>query len=82
MVWHGIITVNCLIYICSTDIAECQNDIIVAIDSSACFRDYFRRMKQFLQRLVGEIHRRGECKFGLHKTRLAIMQVTIDEGQI
>lgn len=53
---------------------QCDNDIIVAVDSSACFRDHHRRMKQFLQKLVGEIHRSNDFRFGIDKTRLAIMQ--------
>lgn len=53
---------------------SCMNDIIVAVDSSACFRDHHRRMKSFLQRLVGEIHRSKGSQFGVNETRLAIMQ--------
>nr|XP_039263579.1 collagen alpha-1(XXVIII) chain-like isoform X5 [Styela clava] len=57
-------------------IAEpCMNDIIVAVDSSACFRDHHRRMVGFLENLVNQIHKlEGDGGFGEDKTRLGIMQ--------
>ena len=54
---------------------KCPNDVIVAIDSSACFRDHHSRTTKFLKRLVRRIGRADTTKYGKEGTRLALMQV-------
>ena len=55
---------------------KCPNDILVAVDSSACFRDHHRRMMKFLSKLVHRVGREEELEYsGSEGTRLGLMQV-------
>jgi len=53
----------------------CANDLIVAVDSSACFRDHHGRMMRFLKKLVRKIGRTDGIQYGGTQTRLGLMQV-------
>ena len=56
-------------------VVECENDIVIGVDSSACFRDYHSRMNRFMKKLVRRIGRTDRIQYGGRKTRLALMQV-------
>uniref|UniRef100_H2ZBS5 VWFA domain-containing protein n=1 Tax=Ciona savignyi TaxID=51511 RepID=H2ZBS5_CIOSA len=57
---------------------KCANDIIVAVDSSACFRDHHSKMMRFLRRLVRKIGRTPNIQYGGDETRLGLMQFSSD----
>jgi len=58
---------------------KCPNDILVAVDSSACFRDHHRRMMKFLSKLVHRIGREEQLEYsGASGTRLGLMQFSSD----
>jgi len=49
-------------------------DLVLAVDSSACFRDQHSRMIRYLTKLVKRISRDDELTFGENNIRLALMQ--------
>jgi len=49
-------------------------DLVLAVDSSACFRDQHSRMIRYLTKLVKRISRDDELTFGADNIRLALMQ--------
>ena len=51
-------------------------DIVIAVDSSACFRDQLSRMTRWLTKLVKGISRSHELEFGNAKVRLSLMLVS------
>jgi len=58
---------------------KCPNDILVAVDSSACFRDHHRRMMKFLSKLVHRVGRETELEYSGHDgSRLGLMQFSSD----
>ncbi|XP_078481348.1 collagen alpha-1(XIV) chain-like [Ciona intestinalis] len=57
---------------------KCANDIIMAVDSSACFRDHHAKMMRFLRKLVRRIGRTENIQYGGTETRLGIMQFSSD----
>jgi len=55
--------------------ANCPNDIIIAVDSSACFRDYHGRMTKFIDRLVRQIAKDEDLGYSGHeRSRVGITQ--------
>ena len=56
-------------------VVPCQNDIVIGVDSSACFRDYHSKMNRFMKKLVRRIGRTERIPYGERTTRLALMQV-------
>lgn len=66
---------NCHVSALTAPPPPCVNDVIVAVDSSACFRDHHGRMMRFLKKLVRKIGRNEEIEYGSTKTRLGLMQV-------
>ncbi|CAK8696690.1 unnamed protein product [Clavelina lepadiformis] len=56
----------------------CANDVVMAVDSSACFRDYYSRMMRFLRKLVRRIGRTPNIQYGGDETRLSLMQFSSD----
>ena len=66
-----------LIYIFFSDPPQpvCPNDIVIAIDNNACFRDHQGKMMRFLKKLVRQIGRSKTIYYGAEETRLALMQV-------
>ena len=52
-----------------------KNDILVAFDSSACFRDHHRKMIKFVTKLAVRIARVKGLEYGAN-TRLGILQVS------
>lgn len=50
-------------------------DLVLAVDSSACFRDQHSRMIRWLVKLVRRISRDSDLQFGNGDIRLALMQV-------
>lgn len=57
--------------------AEHPNDILIAIDSSACFKEHHREITKFIMKLIVRISREQGCEFG-RNTRVAIMQFSSD----
>jgi len=49
-------------------------DLVLAVDSSACFRDQHSRMIRWLVKLVRRISRDSELQFGAGNIRLSLMQ--------
>ena len=49
--------------------------MVLAVDSSACFRDQHSRMIRWLVKLVRRISRDEALQFGAENVRLSIMQV-------
>jgi len=49
-------------------------DLVLAVDSSACFRDQHSRMIRYLTKLVKRISRDDDLTFGADNIRLALMQ--------
>ena len=54
----------------------CENDIMIGVDSSACYRDYHSRMNRFMKKLVRRIGRTDPIAYGGGRTRLALMQAS------
>ena len=55
---------------------QCETDIILGIDSSACYRDEWSRMIGFLKKLATLIGRSDELYYGTDGSRLGVIEVS------